>query len=87
MLKDPAKKLLIRMWTDAFGNFGIGGYYLAADELLSPDQAYSQRFSSRLQNKHITIKGSRAVLFAFRRWLHVLAGKHVLLHRDNFAVS
>ena len=27
------------------------------------------------------------VLFVFRRWLHVLAGKHILLYGENFAVS
>lgn len=53
------------MWTDASGNFGMGGYYLAADELLSSDQAYSQRFSSRLQLKHINVKETRAVFFGF----------------------
>ena len=75
------------MWTDASGNFGMGGYYLFSDESLSPDQAYSQRFLLRLQPKHINVKETRAVLFAFRRWLHVLAGKHILLYGDNFAVS
>ena len=37
LLKNPAKKPLIRMWTDALGNFGMGGYYLASNELLGPD--------------------------------------------------
>lgn len=86
-LEDPAKKPLIRMWTEASGKFGMGGYYLAADELLGPNQAYSQRFLSQLQPKHISVKETRAVLFAFRRWLHILAGKHILLYGDSFAVS
>ena len=75
------------MWTDASGNFGMGGYYLFSDELLNPDQVYSQRFPSRLRPKHINVKETRAVLFAFRRWLHILTGRHILLYGDNFAVS
>ena len=74
------------MWTDASSNFGMEGYYLLSDKLLGPDQAYLQRFSSRLRPKHINVKKTWAVLFAFRRWLHVLAGKHILLYGDNFAV-
>ena len=75
------------MWTDASGNFEMGGYYLSSNELLGPDQAYSQRFSSRLRLKYINIKETQAILFAFWHWLHILVGKHILLYGDNFALS
>ena len=65
----------------------MGGYYLAANKLLGPDQAYSQYFSLRLQPKHINVKKSHAVLFAFWHWLHIVTGKHILLYKNNFAVS
>ena len=64
----------------------MGDYYLSFDKLLGPDQAYSQLFVSRLSLKHISFKETQAVLFAFWHWLYILAGKHILLYKDNFAV-
>lgn len=86
LLKDSAKKSLIQMLTDASGNFRMEGYYLLFDKLLSLNQAYSQRFLSRLEPKHINVKQTQEVFFLFWRWLYILAGKYILLYKDNFAL-
>ena len=85
--KRPSQKPLIQMWTNASGDFRIRGYYLSSKELLGPDQVYFQRFLLQLRPKHINVKETRAVLFIFWRWLHVLTGKYILLYGNNFIVS
>ena len=73
------------MWTDASGNWGMGGYFLSKPDDL-PSEVFSSRFPTRMASKHINVKEMAAVLIALRKWLHTFRGAHILLHCDNFAV-
>ena len=74
-----------QLWTDASGNWGMGGYLLN-NPCDPPNEVFSSRFPTRMVSKHINVKEMTAVLIALRKWLHVLRGAHVLLHCDNYAV-
>ena len=55
------------IWTDASGNWGIGGFRLRAfgDE---PHEVFSQRYTTKYRNRNadIQVKEMDAVLFALR---------------------
>lgn len=85
-----ASRPTVRLWTDASGNYGMGGYILKDGEspyTLPCSQAYSERFTTRLMPKHINVKEMTAVLHALQRWLPMVKGSHLVLHCDNFAVA
>ena len=78
------------LWTDASGNYGMGGYILKDGESLHSmpvEQAYSEQFTTRLRQKHINVKEMTAILHALRRWLPLCKGSHLVLHCDNFPVA
>ena len=74
-----------QIWTDASGNWGMGGCFLSYPGD-SPSEVLSSRFPTRMASKHINVKEMAAVLIALRRWLHTFGGAHILLHCDKFAV-
>ena len=84
------KKPVIRLWTDASGRYGIGGYYLKDQEQeqdLTSSKAFSQRFSTRLRHCHINVKETQAILHAFQIWKSQLKDSHLIIHCDNEAVA
>lgn len=83
-------KPIIRLWTDASGRYGIGGYYLKDKEQeqdLTGSMAFSRRFSTRLRHRHINVKETQAILHALRIWTPQLKGSHLIIHCDNEAVA
>ena len=84
----PSRPLL-RLWTDASGDFGIGAYILQGGQTthtLPAEQVVSERYTTRLRAKHINEKEMTAILHAIRRWLPMCKGAHLLLYCDSFAV-
>ena len=77
----------MHMWIDASGGYDIGGHISESPtDAPMPDLVFSHRFSTRLCHKHINVKEMTSVLFAIRKWLNLIAGKHLIIHGDNFAV-
>ena len=84
----------IRIWTDASGTRGLGGYYLQPSDdplpqqwkMLTWDTAYSKPIPRHHRGKDINYKEMLAVLTAFRSWNTEIAGHKVVLHTDNTAV-
>ena len=65
VLRRLESRKVIQLWTDASGFYGIGGFILMDNQKIPPiSQAFSQRFSTRLRNKHTTVKEMFAVLHA-----------------------
>ncbi len=62
-------------------------YYLRHPGL-SPaaSQAFSNRFNTRLSDKHINVKEMTAILQALTAWLPVFAGCNLTIYDDNVAV-
>ena len=84
----PSRPLL-RLWTDASGDFGIGAYILQGGQTthtLPAEQVVSERYTTRLRAKHINEKEMTAILHAIWRWLPMCKGAHLLLYCDSFAV-
>ena len=84
----PSRSLL-RLWTDASGDFGIGAYILLGGQTthtLPAEQVMSDRYTTRLRTKHINEKEMTAILHAIQRWLPLCKGAHLLLYCDSFAV-
>lgn len=84
------KRQVLWLWTDASGNYGMGAYILQTDQnLLSIplQQAFSERFTTRLRHKHINVKEMTAILHALQKWVSLCRGSHLILHCDNFAVA
>ena len=80
-----------RLWTDAAGKKGIGGFILPGEgPRLPPYNEVSEFFSARVlfsqRNEHINVKEMIAVLVAFKRWAPLLAGCRLHLFCDNTAV-
>ena len=83
-------KPIVRLWTDASGRYGIGGYYLRQNELeknLSISAVFSKRFSTRLCHRHINVKETFAIFHSLKVWTTQLRGSHVIIHCDNEAVA
>ena len=81
---------VVRLWTDASGNYGIGGYIITQNQSFSAlpvTQLYSEQFTSRLRPKHINVKEMTAILRALQKWLPIIQGSRLILHCDNFAVA
>ena len=60
----PSRPLL-RLWTDASGDFGIGAYILQGGQTthtLPAEQVVSERYTTRLRAKHINEKEMTAIL-------------------------
>ena len=84
----------IRVWTDASGTKGLGGYYLHPSDDPLPQQwkaltwntAYSKPIPRHQRQKDINYKEMLAVLAALRSWKTAIAGRKVVLHTDNTAV-
>ena len=80
-----------RLWTDAAGKKGIGGFILpGGGPHIPPYPEVTEFFSARVRfsqrNEHINVKEMIAVLVAFKRWAPKLAGCHLHLFCDNTAV-
>ena len=80
-----------RLWTDAAGTKGIGGFILPGEGPHLPNhQEVTEFFSARVlfsqRNEHINVKEMIAVLVALRTWAPQLAGCHLQLFCDNTAV-
>ena len=87
ILRHIESRKVIQLWTDASGLYGIGGFILMDNQKIPPiSQAYSQRFSTRLRNKHITVKEMFAVLHALSTWLPLLARSRLIIYGDNTGV-
>jgi ribonuclease HI len=84
------KSRTIRMWTDASGKKGIGGYFLEAGETPADIRASTQLFSTtvpqRHKDKHINFKEMYAVWHALQNWTLESTASTVELHCDNEAV-
>lgn len=60
----------LRLWTDASGEYGMGAYILKQGEdfhSISCQQAFSQRFTTRLRGKYINVKEMTAILHALQK--------------------
>ena len=68
----------IRVYTDASGSKGIGGWYKS--------EAFSSRCPRRHRSKRIEWKEAYAVLFAFAKWGHLWTGHTVIVMSDNSTV-
>jgi hypothetical protein len=71
-----------RLWTDASGTHGLGGYYLTSStrlEQLTWTQAFSKPHPRHHRQKHINYKEMLAVLTAFRLWLPTFSGKAIAI--------
>lgn len=87
VLRHLESRKVTQLLTDASGSYGIGGYILMGNEKLPPaSQAFSQRFSTRPRNKHITVKEMVAVLHTRKIWLSLLAGGRLIIYGDNTGV-
>jgi ribonuclease HI len=79
-----------RLWTDAPGQKGIGGYFLRTGETLSIIHTPAQHFSTTVPQwhkaKHINFKEMYAVLHALRTWTTESRACRIKLHCDNKAV-
>ena len=80
-----------RLWTDAAGKKGIGGFILPGEGPQIPGyRQVTEFFSARVlfsqRNEHINVKEMIAVHVAFKKWGPQLAGCHLLLFCDNTAV-
>ena len=80
-----------RMWTDAAGKKGIGGFILPGEGPQIPSyHEVTEFFSARVlfsqRNDHINVKEMVAVHMAFKKWGQQLAGCHLVLFCDNTAV-
>lgn len=63
------KRPVIRLWTDASENYGMGGYIVTTNQSFSSlpvTQLYYGRFTSRLRPKHINVKKMTAILRALQ---------------------
>ena len=81
---------IIRIWTDASGNYGIGGYMLFEGEnieCMAAPQVFSMRFPTRERAKHINVKEMRAILHALKLFGPSAAGCCIKIHCDNSAVA
>jgi hypothetical protein len=79
----------IRIWTDASGSKGLGGYFLHPGQSLSnlgTEACFSTATPSRHQGKFIDYKEMYAVLHALRLWHTSFTGQVVELFCDNDAV-
>lgn len=87
VLRRLESRKVIQLWTDASSLYGIGGFILMEDQKIPPiSQAFSQKFSTRLRNKHITVKEMFAVLHVLNTWLPLLAQSHLIIYGDNTGV-
>ena len=81
----------MRIWTDASGSYGMGGFILSEDQNLhniqAARQAFSTRFTTRLRAKHINVKEMTAILQAMKKWLPICKGSHLILYCDSYAVT
>ena len=80
-----------RLWTDAAGTKGIGGFILPGDGPRMPGyDEVTEFFSARVlfsqRNEHINVKEMVAVHVAFIKWGPKLARCHLVLFCDNTAV-
>lgn len=77
----------IRLWSDASGLNGIGGFFLTESQSIPlVSQAFSKRFSTKDREKHITVKEMLAVLHALHTWLPHFAGCQLVVYGDNTGV-
>lgn len=84
------KRQVLWLWIDASGNYGMGAYILQTDQNLFSiplQQAFSERFTTRLRHKHINVKEMTAILHALQKWVSLCRGSRFILHCDNFAVA
>lgn len=87
LLQLNSSRKRVRLWTDASGNWGMGGFYLLdGEQIPSISQAYSQWFSTRERPEHINPKEMTAVLIALEKWLPEIAGSHLTIYGDNFSI-
>lgn len=87
VLQHLESRKIMKLWTDASGRYGIGGFLLMDNQKVPPiSQAFSQIFSTRLRNKHITVKEMSAVLYALNTWLLLFADSHLITYGDNTGV-
>lgn len=80
-----------RLWTDAAGKKGIGGFILPGEGPHLPSfNEVTEFFSARVlfsqRNEHINVKEMIAVLVALEKWAPQLAGSHLHVFCDNTAV-
>ena len=80
-----------RLWTDAAGKKGIGGFILPGDGPSKPGyHEVTEFFSARVlfsqRNEHINVKEMVTVHRAFKKWGPLLAGCHLVIFCDNTAV-
>lgn len=82
-----ASRKRVRVWTNASGNWGMGGFYLLdGEQIPAASQAYSQRFSTRERPKHINPKEMTAVLITIKKWLPEIAGSGLVIYGNNFLI-
>ena len=65
---------------------GVTGFSSSEAALLSLDQPFSYRFSTRQRAKRINFKEMTAVLQALVRWIETFKGSHLHIFCDNFPV-
>ena len=80
-----------RLWTDAAGKKGTGGFLLPGEGDHRPSyHEVTEFFSAHVRfdqwNEHINVKEMIAVFVAFKKWAPLVAGCHLLLFCDNTAV-
>ena len=64
----------------------VKGFSSFEAALLLLDKAFSYRFSTRQQAKHINFKEMTSVLQALARWIETFKGFHLHIFGDNFIV-
>jgi ribonuclease HI len=73
-------RLETKIYTDASGKKGIGGYWESTREI------FSTRLPRRQRKKHINYKEMFAILYAFAEWGTKWKGHRVTIYCDNEAV-
>ncbi|MCJ1345254.1 hypothetical protein MMC31_003460, partial [Peltigera leucophlebia] len=79
-----------QIWTDASGNYGMGGYIPKKGQTVNTvpvNQMYSKRFTSCLRPKNINVKEMTAILHLLQKGLPIVKGSRLILHCDNFVVA
>ncbi len=87
LLRKHEFRHFLYLWIDASDLHDMRDYYLLYSSLSSAaSQTFSNRFNTRLSDKHINVKEITTVLHALTAWLPVFARCNLTIYDDNVAV-
>ncbi len=87
LLRKQEFRHFLYLWINASNLHDMRSYYLRHLNLSSAaSQAFSNRFNTRLSDKHINVKEMTTILQALTAWLLIFAKCNLIIYDDNVTV-